>query len=96
MMEGLRDEIDETFARLRAQDGRVDLDAAGFRSPSSTWTYLVNDNPLPSFALQLLAPGNFGVSLATAFLALVYWPVTLGVVTTTFVRRRLGRQRKED
>lgn len=95
MMEGLRDEIAETFVRLRAENGRIDLDRAGLRGPTSTWTYLVNDNPLPSFALQLIATGNFGVSLATAFLAILYWPVTLGVVATTFVRRRLRRKRKD-
>jgi len=43
----------------------------------------------------LIATGNFGVSLATAFLAILYWPVTLGVVATTFVRRRLRRKRKD-
>ena len=95
MMEGLRDEIAETFVRLRAENGRIDLDRAGLRGPTSTWTYLVNDNPLPSFALQLIATGNFGVSLATAFLAILYWPVTLGVVATTFVRRWLRRKRKD-
>ena len=58
MMEGLRDEVVETFMRLRAEDGAIDLDRAGLRGPTSTWTYLVNDNPLPSFALSLIAPGN--------------------------------------
>jgi preprotein translocase subunit SecA len=96
MMEGLRDEMVETFTRLRAEDGVIDLDRAGLRGPTSTWTYLVNDNPLPSFALQLIAPGNFGVSLATMTLALMYFPVTVGVVTTLFVRRWLGRRQRDD
>ncbi len=95
MMEGLRDEIAGTFVRLRAENGRIDLDRAGLRGPTSTWTYLVNDNPMPSFALQLIATGNVGVSLATASLAILYWPVTLGIVATTFVRRWVRRQRKD-
>ena len=53
----------------------------------------MNDNPLPSFALRLIAQGNAGVSVATAMLAIMYWPVTLAVVATTFARRWLSRRR---
>ena len=92
MMEGLRDEVVETFLRLRAEHGTIDLDRAGLRGPTSTWTYLVNDNPLPSFGLQLIAPGNLAVSVATATLAVVYFPVTVAVVAVTFIRRWLRRR----
>jgi len=94
MMEGLRDEVVQTFDALSAVDGRVDLERAGLRAPTSTWTYLVNDNPLPSFGLQLIAQGNVGVALATSALALMYLPVTVGVVATVFVRRWLKRLRE--
>ncbi len=93
MMEGLRDEVVETFMRLRAEAGAIDLDRAGLRGPTSTWTYLVNDNPLPSFGLQLIAPGNLAVSIATATLAVVYFPVTVAVVAATFIRRWRRRRR---
>jgi preprotein translocase subunit SecA len=96
MMEGLRDEVVETFMRLRAEHGTIDLDRAGLRGPTSTWTYLVNDNPLPSFGLQLIAQGNMPVALATATLAIVYFPVTIAVVATTFVRRWLRRRRRAE
>ncbi len=89
MMEGLRDELAATFLRLRAKHGTIDLDRAGIRGPTSTWTYLVNDNPLPSFALQLIAGGNAGVAFATSVLAVVYFPVTAVVLATMFVRRHL-------
>ncbi|MEW5982957.1 MAG: accessory Sec system translocase SecA2 [Acidobacteriota bacterium] len=92
MMEGLRDEIVETFAGLRAEHGAIDLARAGLRGPTSTWTYLINDNPFSSFGLSLLAPGNLGVSMATSVLALMYWPITVVVVAATFVRRRLRRR----
>jgi preprotein translocase subunit SecA len=93
MMEGLRDEVVATFTSLRVDHGRLDLDRAGIRGPTSTWTYLVNDNPLPSFALQLIAGGNAGVAFATAMLAVMYFPVTVGVVLITFLRRHLARSR---
>jgi len=91
-IDGWREEVIETFLRLRSADGRIDLDAEGLRRPTSTWTYLVNDNPLPSFALRLIEPGNAGVSVATAMIAMMYWPVTIAVVTATFARRWLRRR----
>ncbi len=92
MVEGWREELVETFLRLRSVEGRIDLDREGLRRPTATWTYLVNDNPLPSFALRLIAQGNAGVSMATAVLAMMYWPVTLAVVAATFIRRWLRRR----
>jgi preprotein translocase subunit SecA len=92
MMEGLRDEVVETFTRLRADDGRIDLEREGLRGPSSTWTYLINDNPFSSFGLSLIAQGNVGVSMAAGFLALLYWPVTVVAVPVVFIRRWLRRQ----
>ena len=87
MMEGLHDEVVETFKTLRAEGGTIDLERAGLRGPAATWTYLVNDNPFASFWLSLIAPGRFGTSLATSFLALLYWPVTLVVVAARLLRR---------
>ncbi len=94
MMEGLRDELAATFLLLRAEDGRIDLDRAGIRGPTSTWTYLVNDNPLPSFTLQLIASGNAAVAFATAALAVAYLPLTAVALATMFVRRHLARLRR--
>lgn len=92
MMEGLRDEVVETFERLHPVNGTIDLEGAGLRGPTSTWTYLINDNPFASFGLSLIAPGNFGASLATSLLAVLYLPITVGVVATVFLRRMLKRR----
>jgi preprotein translocase subunit SecA len=92
MMEGLREEVVATFERLHPENGTIDLERAGLRGPTSTWTYLINDNPFASFGLSLIAPGNLGVSLATSVLALLYLPVTIGVVAIVFLRRMLKRR----
>jgi preprotein translocase subunit SecA len=92
MLEGLRDDVVERFRDLRADGGRLDLERIGLRGPAATWTYLVNDNPFASFWVSLAAPGNFGVSLATAFLAVAYWPVSLVVAAGTFFRRARARR----
>jgi hypothetical protein len=64
---------------------------AGLRGPASTWTHLINDNRFSSFGLSLIAPGNLGMSMATSFLALLYWPFTIVAVTAVFKRRWLRR-----
>lgn len=92
MMEELRQDVLDTFATLRPVNGTIDLAAAGIRGPSSTWTYLINDNPFASFTLSLLAPGNMGVSMAAAFIAAVYFPVSLTVMAGVAVRRWLRRR----
>jgi preprotein translocase subunit SecA len=46
---GLVNEVEEqsaeTFKTVEITDAGVDLDAAGLKRPSATWTYLVQDNP---------------------------------------------------
>lgn len=42
------DSARESFDALDVADGAVDLDAAGLRRPSSTWTYVVNEDPFGS------------------------------------------------
>lgn len=46
----------KTLEALAGGDGDLDLAAAGVRSPSSTWTYLVNDNIFE----ELARPQNIG------------------------------------
>jgi preprotein translocase subunit SecA len=92
MMEGLRDEVVETFGRLTAEGGRIDLERAGIRGPSATWTYLVSDRLTSSLGLKLIEPGNFGVSVATTMLAVVYFPITVAIATAVLVRRWLKRR----
>ena len=33
------------FAELKVVDGRLDVAAAGVKRPSTTWTYMVQDQP---------------------------------------------------
>lgn len=70
----------ETADRFAALDPRRDFEALmqELRAPSSTWTYLINDNPFPSFRVGLLgldiARGGavgLGLMAAAPFLLLV-------------------------
>jgi preprotein translocase subunit SecA len=45
LMEQVEQRSAETFQTAEITSGGVDLDAAGLKRPSATWTYLVQDNP---------------------------------------------------
>ncbi|MFC8302912.1 accessory Sec system translocase SecA2 [Specibacter sp. NPDC057265] len=44
----------ETLATLEVVDGRVDLEAAGIRRGSATWTYVVDENPFGNQGDQMV------------------------------------------
>jgi preprotein translocase subunit SecA len=92
MMEGLREEVVSIFKRLSARDGLVDLDRAGVRGPSSTWTYLVNDNPFSTFGVSLIAARNIGFSAGLGLVAVLSWPISIAVAASVFVRRWLRKR----
>jgi preprotein translocase subunit SecA len=45
-LNGIDDRVAERFSTLEITPDGVELEALGLRGPSSTWTYLVNDEPL--------------------------------------------------
>ena len=52
----------QTFNKLKIKDNEFCLDDAGLKAPSSTWTYLINDNPFENMlSVQLM--GNIGLSI---------------------------------
>jgi preprotein translocase subunit SecA len=87
MEEGIDRAILDYLARVDVRDGTIDLTRLGIRGPSSTWTYLVNDDPFRhQIGLQLLGMG--GTTFATAA-AMVSMPLFLlmGVVTRYFGKK---------
>jgi preprotein translocase subunit SecA len=92
MMEDIRSEAVAVFRGLSADGGTVNLEQAGFRGPSSTWTYLVNDNPCSSFGVSLLASRNIGFSYAAGMLAARYLPITFAISASVLLRRWLRRR----
>ena len=54
-------------ARVRIVGSRVDLTMTGIRSPSATWTYLVNDDPFKSrIGAMLTGPGGITIAIYSA------------------------------
>jgi len=77
--------------RVRLRDGRIDLEGLGIRGPSSTWTYLVNDDPFrDQIGRMLTGPGRTTVAISAAAIMmplLLVW----GLVDR-FVRKRPKRR----
>ncbi len=92
LMDRVNDEAVTIFTRLQIRDGEIDLAAAGVAGSSSTWTYLVNDNPFSTLGLSLMASRNVGAAAVTGFIAALYLPVTILLTATAFVRRLLSRR----
>ena len=90
LMADVRRDTIERFQRLRVVDGAIDLASAGLGGSSTTWTYLVNDNPFSTFGLSMLSSRNVGAAGAMGMLAVLYWPLTAVIATTVFVRRWLA------
>lgn len=93
LMDGVKDDAVALFERLEIRDGRIDLEAAGIAGSSSTWTYLINDNPFSNFGLSMIASRNIGVAGATVFTAVLYLPLTLLIAAGVSVKRWLARRR---
>lgn len=92
MMDRVRDETVEAFGRLTVTGGAIDFSRAGLSGSSSTWTYLVNDDPFSTFGLSLLS--SRGLAMSTTMLAVMYLPVTLGIAAAVFTRRWISRLRR--
>jgi preprotein translocase subunit SecA len=81
----------DVLDHLPVHDGRVDLEALGIRGPSSTWTYLVNDDPFRNqIGMMLTGPGRTTIAI---YAAAIMMPLLLlwGLVDR-FLRRRPARR----
>jgi len=93
---GMEDAIDsavlDALSAVRVRGGRVDLEALGIRGPSSTWTYLVNDDPFRNqMGMLLTGPGRTTIAVYAAALMmplLLVWGVIDRVMRKQPKRRR--------
>jgi preprotein translocase subunit SecA len=75
-----------SFKKIRLSDDRMEISETGIQSPSSTWTYLINDDPFEStMGGQLL--GTIGLSIGAGI-----WGPLLALFS--LYRRRQRRRRQ--
>lgn len=67
----IEEQTAETFATVEITEDGIDLDKAGLRGPSATWTYLVNDQVLTDLQQMLFGQGNMAFAAGAV---LMTWP----------------------
>jgi preprotein translocase subunit SecA len=80
-------EVEGTLRALIDRPGPLDLDAAGLKGPSSTWTYLVNEDQL-GWGVELLKGTNVGFAAGAAAF---YGPLFLLALIANRFRKKRGR-----
>jgi preprotein translocase subunit SecA len=78
--------ITGTLEDLVKTEGPVDLDARGLRGPSSTWTYLINEDQF-GWGVELLKGKHIGFAVGAA----AFWGPLF--ILTLVMRRLRGRKR---
>jgi preprotein translocase subunit SecA len=68
-------EVAETLERLEASPGATNLDDLGLRSPSSTWTYIVSDDPFRDQLFSKIGGTTMGLGIVINFPLVVLWAV---------------------
>jgi preprotein translocase subunit SecA len=84
----IKDAVVDTFESLALKEGNIDLALAGIRGPSSTWTYLVSDNPFGAW-MDMIKGKNIGFAAFGAFLFFPFY-IGYGVYRKFFSGRKAG------
>lgn len=81
----------DVLKEVRVSGGRIDVDGLGIRGPSSTWTYLINDDPFRNqIGLMLTGPGRTSIAIYAA--AMMMPLLLLWGLVDRFLRRRPKRR----
>jgi preprotein translocase subunit SecA len=70
----IEERIVSTFMTAKITEDGIDLDQAGLRGPSSTWTYLINDQMMSELQRFLYGFGNSAFAIGAA---LTTWPLLI-------------------
>jgi preprotein translocase subunit SecA len=82
----------EVLKQVRVRGGRIDLEGLEIRGPSSTWTYLVNDDPFRNqIGMMLTGPGRTTIAIYAA--AMMMPLLLLWGLVDRWLRRRPKRRR---
>jgi preprotein translocase subunit SecA len=79
--------IIETFNAVTITETGIDAEQEGLMGPSSTWTYLINDNPFGNQMQSALIGSNAFAFQAAPWLMLFFPFILLGKVIKRFSRR---------
>ena len=73
LLRRIEDEIRETLERIRRGPATVDLEDLGLRAPSSTWTYIISDDPFRNQLFATIGGTAMGIGIVVNFPIVVAW-----------------------
>ena len=91
MSEALDEAVLSSLDRVRAAGGRIEIEGVDLKGPSSTWTYLVNDDPFREQVLLSLIGGG-GRTMAVYASIVMPGLFLLWTVVQRFAKRPRRRQ----
>jgi preprotein translocase subunit SecA len=83
-LERVKRQVIGEFNTIPASDDIPDISTGKILGPSNTWTYLINDDPLPDFKVALIASPNIG---AAAIAAVPVMLIELGIKAAGLIKR---------
>ncbi len=91
MEEDIDRSIRKSLEDVEIRQGALDLARIDIKGPSSTWTYLVNDDPFRNqLGLQLMGPGGATFATGAAMVAMPLF-ILMGIVDRVFSKRTRPR-----
>jgi len=73
-----------SFNSAKITKNGINLKKAGLKRPSSTWTYLINDNPFSDLGMFLLANRNIGFAVGAVAQIFLHGPI---MILISFIKR---------
>jgi preprotein translocase subunit SecA len=89
----INNRMKETFEKAQIDSNGIDADKEGLRGPSSTWTYLVNDNPF-DWLSSVSSMGNIGFGALAGFTVALHSGIIIPVLIVKAVWKKLHKKRQ--
>lgn len=74
VLQWIRESITDCFAKAEITENGINLEKEGLKGPSSTWTYLVEDNPFGSDGIFVRFVKGTGTLALDSFKKMIAWP----------------------
>jgi preprotein translocase subunit SecA len=96
MQSCIKEETLRSFRKVKINKNGIDADKEGLRGPSSTWTYLINDNPFSNLGIDLIANRNIGLSAGAGIIAATYLPVTAALILARSIHKIFKNKKSKE
>jgi preprotein translocase subunit SecA len=91
MLQSIDENIVQTFEKAAIGPKGIDLEREGLKGPTSTWTYLINDNPFDWLSATTIR--NIGSGAWTGVLIALFWFVPVFYKLIRSIRGLFGKSK---